>query len=519
MLKHAAAAMICGALGLLMASVVGAAEDSGEILRFTARARVAEEAGEPRVVERAAEWPAAETAVIVCDVWDRHWCASATRRVEAMTPRLEAILGELRRRGVLVIHAPSDTMEFYEETPQRQRAVQAPAAADAPAEIDRWCARLPGEPPLPIDDSDGGCDCQPQCETHRAWSRQHPAITIAEADAVSDSGREIWNLLEARGIENVILVGVHTNMCVAGRPFGMRRLVEGGKNVVLVRDLTDAMYNPRRAPFVDHDRGTELVVAHLEEHVAPSVLADDLVGEPPAAHIVFVVGEDEYDTEETLPEFFRAEFEPAGFRATYVFEDADDQNDFHGMEEALAGADLVFLSVRRRVPREPQLAALRAYLEAGRPLVAIRTSSHAFDIRQPPPEGRAEWPLFDREVLGGHYQGHYGVRGEGATQLEILPEAETHPIVAGIDPPRFASWWHLYRNRDLAESTTVLVEGWLDGQRDETTEPVSWTNIYRGGRIFYTSLGSPDDFDVPQFRHKLRAAVYWALERQIPAAP
>ena len=64
------------------------------------------------------------------------------------------------------------------------------------------------------------------------------------SDAISDSGVEIWNLLEERGINNVILLGVHTNMCVLGRPFGLRQMAKNGKNVVLMRDMTDTMYNP-----------------------------------------------------------------------------------------------------------------------------------------------------------------------------------------------------------------------------------------------------------------------------------
>ena len=111
----------------------------------------------------------------------------------------------------------------------------------------------------PIDDSDGGCDCTPQCVQVVAHSRQIDTIKIADEDAISDSGIEIGNLFVQRGIENVMFMGVHTNMCMVGRPFGLRNLVRFGKNVVLVRDLTDAMYNPQKPPHVSHIRGTELV--------------------------------------------------------------------------------------------------------------------------------------------------------------------------------------------------------------------------------------------------------------------
>ena len=83
--------------------------------------------------------------------------------------------------------------------------------------------------------------------------------------------REYRTLLESRGINNVIVLGVHTNMCVLGRPFGLRQLAKNGKNVVLMRDMTDTMYNPARAPFVSHFRGTELIIEHVERYVCPTI--------------------------------------------------------------------------------------------------------------------------------------------------------------------------------------------------------------------------------------------------------
>jgi len=132
---------------------------------------------------------------------------------------------------------------------------------------------------LPIDDSDGGCDCEPQCAQYGAWTAQHPAIEINDEDAISDNGREIYNLLAQYGIENVIILGVHTNMCVLGRPFGIRQMARLNRNPVLVRDLTDAMYNPRKAPKVSHAEGTELVVQHVEKYWCPTVLSADLLKE------------------------------------------------------------------------------------------------------------------------------------------------------------------------------------------------------------------------------------------------
>ena len=107
-------------------------------------------------------------------------------------------------------------------------------------------------------------------------------LRIAEdKDAISDSGVEIWSLLEARGIQNVILMGVHVNMCVAGRPFGLRQMAKNGKHVVLMRDMTDSMYNPARWPYVDHFRGTALFIEHIEKYICPTITSDQFIGGKP----------------------------------------------------------------------------------------------------------------------------------------------------------------------------------------------------------------------------------------------
>jgi hypothetical protein len=141
-------------------------------------------------------------------------------------------------------------------------------------------ARPKVEPALPIDDSDMGCDCAVKCKIREAWSRQIATIEIAAGDALTDNGQEAWNLLQARGIDNVILCGVHLNMCVLGRPFAIRQMVRLGKNVALIRDLTDTMYNPEKPPKVSHFEGTDLVVEHVEKYFCPSFLSTDITGKP-----------------------------------------------------------------------------------------------------------------------------------------------------------------------------------------------------------------------------------------------
>lgn len=210
----------------------------------------------------------AKTAILLCDVWDDHWCGGAARRVEALAPRIEATVARLRTVGVQVIHAPSDTMAFYADTSFRRR-MQSLASVALPTPRD-----LP-DPPLPIDDSDGGCDSG-ELPWHRAWSRQHPGIGIQEPDVISDDGTEIYSFLRHQGITNLLFAGVHTNMCVLNRSFGIKNMTRWGIRCVLARDLTDTMYNPTRPPYVSHEAGTDLVREHIERYWCPTVLSQDL---------------------------------------------------------------------------------------------------------------------------------------------------------------------------------------------------------------------------------------------------
>jgi nicotinamidase-related amidase len=234
-------------------------------------------------------WQAGKTALIICDMWDDHWCKSASRRVGEMAPALNEAVKAARAKGVFIIHAPSSVVDFYKDTPQRKLAQQAPFAAapiklsTAPRWGTKWCWPDPKyEGVLPIDDSDMGCSCTGgKCEIREAWTRQINLIDILEGDAVTDNGQETFNLLAERGIDNVILCGVHLNMCVLGRPFAIRQMVKLGKQVAIMRDMTDTMYNPERPPGVDHFTGTDLVIGHVEKYWCPSFTSADLTGGKP----------------------------------------------------------------------------------------------------------------------------------------------------------------------------------------------------------------------------------------------
>ena len=245
------------------------------------RTRTAAPGAEPTFVERA--WDPARAAVVICDMWDAHHCASAERRTAEMAPRMDEVVSALRARGALVIHAPALCVGFYDGTPARRRALDAPHA-DAPVPFD-WNDWEPDEiAAMPTTFSaPGPCSCATPLPCGDGappypWTRQTPLIRVDDdVDAVSDDGQEVFNLLAARGIDDVVVMGVHTNVCVLGRPYGIRQLVRAGKRPILVRDLTDAFH---RHPG-GHVAGTEAVVAHVERRWCPSVTSDQLAGGAP----------------------------------------------------------------------------------------------------------------------------------------------------------------------------------------------------------------------------------------------
>ena len=523
---------------------IGAASEAtdskhGEVFKFRIRTRVEtrKESGQFHAVTKPVQWEAKKTAVIVCDMWDLHHCLNATLRGGEMAPRMNQVLSAARTRGALIIHAPSSCMPAYKDHPARKRALAAPRTNDLPTDIGKWCYRIPAEEKgqYPIDQSDGGEDDQP--EAHRKWAEKLKAmgrnprapwktqtdqLTIHDSDVISDNGEEIWSVMEQRGIENVILVGVHTNMCVLGRPFGLRQMAKNNKNVVLMRDMTDTMYNPARQPFVSHFTGTDLIVEHIEKWVCPTITSDQIIGGDPfqfkhdqRPHLVIIMAEQEYETDRTLPEFALSHL-GKDFKVSYVFANDRDRNDLPGLE-VLDEADVAFISVRRRVLPNAQMTLIRRFVAAGKPVIGIRTASHAFSLRKDPvPPGYADWTEFDHDILGGNYTGHHGVGPH--VQVTVSAGAKQHPLLAGVNISRLYSHGSLYRANPLAPSAKPLLIGTVPNQQPE---PVAWVNHPQSsGRVFYTSMGHPDDFKLLVFNQLLRNAVYWAagLAQPLPAA-
>ncbi|MDR2136141.1 MAG: cysteine hydrolase family protein [Treponema sp.] len=246
---------------------------------FTLRRRVlANEDGYNRwaLSEKILPVPASKTALVVVDMWDRHWSTGATARCGVLAVKINGAVQRARARGMLIVHAPSDTMDFYRDHPARLRFLD--AAKNFGGES--------GAPPLadyppPVDSSDGGSDT-PALDAYPpntgVWKRQTEKIEIdGNLDLIcGDEGDALRSVLRDRGIHNIIYMGVHTNMCVLGRSFGIKNMVRHGFTAILVRDLTDAMYNPEKPPYVDHDEGTRLIVEYIEKMYCPTIGSDQI---------------------------------------------------------------------------------------------------------------------------------------------------------------------------------------------------------------------------------------------------
>lgn len=255
---------------LFFALVLGAGRAGAADMVVDLRSRVEafKGSGDWREVRLQQSLSAQKTAVLICDMWDKHWCRGATERVGGLVTQMEPFLEAARKRGIQIIHAPSETMDFYRDAPQR-KAILAVAKVDPPAPL------VFPDPPLPIDDKSGGCDTGDKF--YKAWTRENPGLRIAASDVISDSGAEIYSFLRARNIQTLLVMGVHANMCILNRTFSIKRMTALGIHCILVRDLTDTMYNPQDSPHVSHTAGTELVIEYIEKYWAPTTTRSELL--------------------------------------------------------------------------------------------------------------------------------------------------------------------------------------------------------------------------------------------------
>jgi type 1 glutamine amidotransferase len=225
---------------------------------------------------------------------------------------------------------------------------------------------------------------------------------------------------------------------------------------------------------------------------------------PRKPYVVFLSGETEYNSEATLPRIAQELESKHGMRCTVVV--ASGKADLPGLE-ALEDADLAVAYLSSLALPASQLNQIKAYLDAGKPLVGLRTSIQAFD----------NWKEFGEQVLGAPWRYDYG--STSSTDVKVIPEAAGYSILRGVASEFHCRSW-LYHVLPLPTSVSPLLVGVSVGESkrpDRVPNPVAWTKTYKGGRVFYTSLGHPEDFQVEPFRKLLVNAIYWALGKTPPA--
>ncbi|SVD55899.1 uncharacterized protein METZ01_LOCUS408753, partial [marine metagenome] len=185
-------------------------------------------------------------------------------------------------------------------------------------------------------------------------------------------------------------------------------------------------------------------------------------------HVVLLSGESLYDSSATLPQFAKKLEQQHGYRCTVIV--SKEKHRFPSLD-ALGQADLVIVFARRMELPAGQLGQVKRYIESGKPVIGLRTASHAFQ----------NWLEFDKLVLGGNYHGHH--KNNLAGNASVVPSAKGHPILDGV-ASEFKMGGSLYKNTPLAKAAKPLLTGAVEGN---PAEPVAWTHSYRGNRTFYTS--------------------------------
>lgn len=287
--------------------------------------------------------------------------------------------------------------------------------------------------------------------------------------------------------------------------------------------------------------------------LAGAALAADLVyegggGPGKGKHIVLVCGDEEYRSEETLPQLARILAKHHGFQCTVLFAiDAKDgtinpnqNNNIPGLE-ALQKADLLVMFLRFRDLPDEQMKHMVDYIESGKPIVGLRTSTHAFNVKSG--KSYAKWSFnnkewdggFGRQVLGETWISHHGNHGSQSTRGIIAKDMASHPIVKGIIDGDIWGPTDVYGVRlPLPGDSKPLVLGQVlegmkpsdkavEGKKNDPMMPVAWIKSWttpsgKTSRIFTTTMGASQDFESEGMRRLLVNACYWGLgmENQIP---
>jgi type 1 glutamine amidotransferase len=278
------------------------------------------------------------------------------------------------------------------------------------------------------------------------------------------------------------------------------------------------------------------------------VVYDGFDGPGNGKHIVLISGDEEYRSEETLPQLGKILAKRHGFKCTVLFAIDDDgtinpnrNNNIPGLE-VLASADLMVIFTRFRDLPDNQLKHIVNYVESGRPIVGLRTATHAFNLKSSAAYQRYTWTSkewdggFGRQVLGETWISHHGAHGRQSSRGMIAPRQADHPILRGIKDGDIWGPTDVYGVRlPLPGDSQPLVLGQVlvgmnttdepvAGAQNEPMMPIAWTKTYKGesgkaARVFTTTMGASQDFASEGLRRLLVNACYWGLgmEARIPS--
>lgn len=266
--------------------------------------------------------------------------------------------------------------------------------------------------------------------------------------------------------------------------------------------------------------------------------------------IVLIAGDDEYHSEEGLPQLAKILAFRHGFTCTVLFSldpttgtiDPHERRNIPGLE-ALRNADLLILLTRFRDLPDDQMKYIVDYVESGGPIIGLRTATHAFKLETSRTYERYSWDSkipgweggFGRRFLGETWIAHHARHGKESTRGLIAPGEENNPILRGIDSGSICVPTDVYEVRlPLQPTCHPLILGQalsgmhpgdqpVVGKVNDPMLPVAWTNSYVGAnartaRVFTTTMGSADDLENEALRRLLVNAAYWAtgLENSIP---
>jgi type 1 glutamine amidotransferase len=279
------------------------------------------------------------------------------------------------------------------------------------------------------------------------------------------------------------------------------------------------------------------------------VTYDGFDGPGKGKHIVLVSGDEEYRSEESLPQLGKILAQHHGFKCTVLFPiDRKDgtinpnQNDNIPGLEALRTADLAVLFLRFRNLPDAQMKHLVEYVESGKPIIGLRTSTHAFITSEP--YAKYHWQSrvkgyeqgFGRQVLGETWISHHGDHGRQSTRGVLAKGMEDHPILRGIKDGDIWGPTDVYGVRlPLPGDSQPLVLGQVlsgmkpsdkpaSDKKNDPMMPVAWVKSYTGAsgkkaRVFATTMGASQDLESAGLRRLLVNACYWAagMEDKIAA--